>query len=450
VITPGLDRADVRRFVVVGLARSGLSTVKALLRAGMQVTGWDDNAAAREAASALGISIAPLAEIDWQNVWALVLSPGVPLHFPTPSPWAEAARAAAVPIIGDIELFALARAKLPMHKVIGITGTNGKSTTTALIAHILSEAGMPNCMGGNIGLPVLDQVPLAAGGVYVLELSSFQIDLLQTLECDVAVLTNITPDHLDRHGDMTGYAAAKSRLFALQDSEAVSVVSIDDELSRGIYAIAPVGRVAISVKSVLTRGVCVVGGVMTVDNVAVSSQTDWPSLQGPHNAQNAAAAVAAARAVGVPLDKAVAALRTFGGLEHRMERIRTLNGVLYVNDSKATNADSTAPALAAYPAIQWIAGGKRKTDDLDACLPWLKNVRAAWLIGDAAAVFADILSPHVPVTACGTLDIAVQKASAAAKAGDVVLLSPACASQDQFRDYEQRGNLFRSLVGALS
>jgi UDP-N-acetylmuramoylalanine--D-glutamate ligase len=447
VITPALDRADPRAFMVVGLARSGLSTVKALLRAGVPVIGWDDSVAARDAALALGITVSPLADVDWGNIRALVLSPGVPLYFPTPSPWAVAAH---VPIMGDIELFALSRRSLPDHKVIGITGTNGKSTTTALIAHILTEAGVPNRMGGNIGLPVLDQAALAAGGVYVLELSSFQIDLIQSLSCDVAVLTNITPDHLDRHGDMAGYAAAKSRLFELQDADAVSAVSVDDALSRGIYAIAPVGRVPISVKSVLTRGVCVVGGTMTVDNVVVADQADWPSLQGPHNAQNAAAAVAATRAVGVPLENITAALKNFGGLEHRMERLGTHHGVLYVNDSKATNADSTAPALAAYPAIHWIAGGKRKTDELDVCLPHLKNVRAAYLIGDAEAVFAGILSPHVPVVRCGTMDIAVQKAAAAAQAGEVVLLSPACASQDQFKDYEERGHVFRALVGAIT
>lgn len=450
MITPAFDRADQRAFVVLGLARSGLSTVKALLHTDVRVIGWDENATARDAALALGISVMPLSDIDWSNVQALVVSPGVPLYFPVPSPWAVAARAAGVVITGDIDLFARARGSLPAHKVIGITGTNGKSTTTALVAHILTEAGVPNRMGGNIGLPILDQEPLPAGGVYVLELSSFQIDLVSMLACDVAVLTNITPDHLDRHGDLQGYAAAKSRLFELQDADAVAVVSIDDELCRAIYAIAPVGRVAISVKSVLTRGVCVVAGIMTVDNSRVATQADWPSLQGPHNAQNAAAAVAAVLAVGVPRDKATAALKNFGGLEHRMERIATVNGVLYVNDSKATNADSTAPALAAYPGIHWIVGGRRKTDELDVCLPYLKNVQAAYLIGEAAAVFAGILSPHVPVVMCGTLDVAVQKAAAAGRDGEVVLLSPACASQDQFKDYEERGNLFRALVGALT
>jgi UDP-N-acetylmuramoylalanine--D-glutamate ligase len=449
VITPILDRDDDKAFVVVGLARSGLSTVRALLRAGMQVVGWDDKAEARDAAKVLGILIKPLAEIDWTTVQALVLSPGVPLYFPAPSPWAKAARTANVPIIGDIELFARARASLPSHKVVGITGTNGKSTVTALIAHILTQAGVPNRMGGNIGLPILDQEPLPAGGVYVLELSSFQIDLMQSLSCDVAVLTNITPDHLDRHGDMPGYVAAKSRLFEMQAEDAIAVVSIDDALSRSIYAIAPVGRIAISVKSELTRGACVVDGTLRFDDISCGKQADWPTLQGPHNAQNAAASVATCQALGVPINVIVKALATYPGLAHRMERIRTVNGVLYVNDSKATNADSTAPALAAYPAIHWIAGGKRKTDDLNACLPHLNSVRAAYLIGEAENVFEDILSPLVQVQRCGTLDIAVQKSYAAAKSGDVVLLSPACASQDQFKDYEERGNLFRTLVEAL-
>jgi UDP-N-acetylmuramoylalanine--D-glutamate ligase len=434
---------------VFGLARSGLSTVRALVRGGAHVAGWDDGAQAREAAADTGIRLTPLADMAWDNIAALLLAPGVPLHFPQPHAWAQAARAAKVPIIGDMELFAFSRASLPAHKVIGITGTNGKSTVTALITHILKECGFATLMGGNIGLPILDQAPLPAGGVYVLELSSYQIDLVQSLACDVAVLTNITPDHLDRHGSMAGYAAAKTRLFELQHDDGIPVISIDDGWSRMAYAVATPHRVAISVKTLLTRGVCVINGTLFVDSVEAGQQADWPSLQGPHNGQNAAIAVAATRAVGAPLAKIVAALKNYPGLAHRMERIGTKQGVLYVNDSKATNADSTAPALGAYPAIHWIAGGKRKTDDLDSCLPYLKNVRAVYLIGEAEEIFAQILAPHVPVVRCGNLANALEAARMAANAGEVVLLSPACASQDQFKDFEDRGDTFRALVEAI-
>jgi UDP-N-acetylmuramoylalanine--D-glutamate ligase len=435
---------------VFGLARSGLSTVRALVRGGATVVGWDDGDASRNAAEETGIILTPLDKIVWADVAALVLAPGVPLYFPTPHPWVVAARAANVPIIGDMELFAQCRAVLPPHKVIGITGTNGKSTVTALMTHILKECGLETLMGGNIGLPILDQPPLASGGIYVLELSSYQIDLVQSLACDVAVLTNITPDHLDRHGDMQGYTAAKQRLFELQAEDGVSVINIDDAHSRMIYAVAPVGRIAISARTHLTRGACVVDGTLYMDSKPVGQQAEWPALQGPHNAQNAAIALASALAVGAPLGKIVAALKTYPGLPHRMERIAQKHGVLYVNDSKATNADSTAPALGAYPALHWIVGGRRKTDDLDACLPYLGNVRAAYVIGEAEEIFAEILARHVPVVRCGTLAKAVEAAAQRAQKGEVVLLSPACASQDQFKDYEERGNQFRANVEAIA
>ncbi len=435
---------------VFGLARSGLSTVRALVRGGATVVGWDDGEAARAAAANSGITLTALASINWSSLSALVLAPGVPLTFPQPHPWVLAAHAAQVPIIGDMELFSQARRSLPPHKIIGITGTNGKSTTTALITHILTACGIPALMGGNIGLPILDQPALPQGGVYVLELSSYQIDLVETLACNVAVLTNITPDHLDRHGDIIGYTAAKRRLFEMQAPDAIAAISIDDEFSRSVYAVAPVGRVAISVKSHLTRGVCVVDGVMFIDSDKAVTQSDWPALQGPHNAQNAACAVAACLAVGAPRELILRALDTFPGLAHRMERLGEKHGVLYINDSKATNADSTAPALGAYPNIHWIAGGRRKSDALDACLPYLKNVRAAYVIGESAHKFADILLPHIPVSIAGTLAEAVQQAAAAAQPGDIVLLSPACASQDQFKDFEDRGNQFRALVEAIA
>jgi UDP-N-acetylmuramoylalanine--D-glutamate ligase len=345
-----------------------------------------------------------------------------------------------VPLIGDIELFAQARAGLPPHKVVGITGTNGKSTTTALIHHILQTAGVPSLMGGNIGLPILGRDPLPAGGVYVLELSSYQIDLTFTLDCDVAVLLNITPDHLDRYDGFEGYRDAKLRLLRM--SSGTWVYDFEEHLYEFTEEQHKRAR--------------------AWDFIAVAalrkSQSKWPALQGPHNAENAMAALLASEAIGVRTKDMFGgwskiieqALRTYPGLPHRMERIREVSGVIFVNDSKATNATSTAPALAAYPAIHWILGGQAKTDELDACAPHFGHVRAAYTIGDAADMFAALLSPHMKVSNCKTLNAAVVAASEAAKAGETVLLSPACASFDQFKDYEARGDAFRAAVEALS
>lgn len=358
---------------------------------------------------------------------AVVVSPGVPLNT---HPIADRARQAGVPVIGDVELFAQARKDLPPHKVVGITGTNGKSTTTALIHHILKTAGVPVAMGGNIGLPILAQDPLPEGGVYVLELSSYQIDLTQSLDCDVAVLLNVTPDHLDRYDGIEDYAAAKARLFAMQSEAHVAVIAAEDDYTRAIA-----GQIS--------------GRKILVSSADVKDQSRWPSLQGPHNAQNAAAAVAVARSLGITDDKIAQGLATYPGLPHRMERVAEKGGVLFVNDSKATNPDSTAPALGAYPRIHWILGGLPKGEDLDACTPYLRHVSAAYTIGEAGPMFARLLEGKVPVRESGTLDQAVRDAAAAAKPGEVVLLSPACASFDQFRDYEARGEAFRAAVEAL-
>ena len=368
----------------------------------------------------------PLA-IDLAGFDGMVVSPGVPINR---HPIADHARKAGVPIIGDIELFALARAELPAHRVVGITGTNGKSTTTALIHHILETAGIPSRLGGNIGLPILLQEALPEGGVYVLELSSYQIDLTRSLACDVAVLTNITPDHLDRYDGFADYAAAKERLFTLQHADQTAVIATGDDPSRMIAS-----RVA--------------HRLVRVSAHDIADQTLWPSLQGPHNAQNVACAKAVARALGVDDEAIEAGLRSYPGLAHRMERVRERAGVLFVNDSKATNPTSTAPALAAYPVVHWILGGQAKADDLDACAPHFGHVKAAYTIGEAASMFAALLKPHMVVTQVDTLNAAVEAAARAALPGETVLLSPACASFDQFRDFEARGDAFRALVEAL-
>ena len=458
-----------RRYAVLGLARSGAATVAALLTGGASVVAWDQDEArrnqilplkgretARTASGGGGLSyaeravqspsttgfaggppppmegdliVAPLDDLTGFD--ALVVSPGVPLNT---HPIAAAARVAGVPTIGDIELFAQARADLPSHKVVGIPGTNGKSTTTALVHHIFQTAGVPSLMGGNIGLPILSVDPLPQGGVYVLELSSYQIDLTRTLDCDVAVLLNITPDHLDRYDGIEGYAASKARLFAMQSPEHEAIIGIGDTYS------ARIARSLSARAETLTKiapGVCM-------------DQRGWPGLQGPHNAQNALAAIAVARALGIDEAAITRGLATFRPLPHRMEPVATVNGVAYVDDSKATNPESTAPALGAFDRVHWIAGGKRKGDDLDACAPYLGHVAAAYTIGEAGPLFASLLRGQVgAVTESGTLAAAVADAAAAAQPGDTVLLSPACASFDQFRDYEERGAAFRDAVGGL-
>jgi UDP-N-acetylmuramoylalanine--D-glutamate ligase len=420
-----------KRYAVLGLARSGAATVRALLAGGASVVAWDSDAAKRAALASLALEIADLDTLDLAAFDALVVSPGVPLNT---HPLAAKARAAGVPIIGDIELFAQARAELPAHKLVGITGTNGKSTTTALVKHLCDTAGVPALMGGNIGLPILDQAPLPEGGVYVLELSSYQIDLTRTLDCDVAVLLNVTPDHLDRYDGFDAYAGSKARLFAMQSADHDAVVGIGDDAS---------ARIA---RSLSARG----GNLTKIAPGACMDQSRWPALQGPHNAQNALAAIAVAKALGLPEDAIDAGLASFAGLPHRMERVATLGGVAWYDDSKATNPESTAPALAAFPRIHWILGGRAKGNDLDACLPHLANVVRAYTIGEAGPRFAEVLRPHVPVAEAETLERAVKIAAQEAQRGEVVLLSPAAASFDQFRDYEHRGAAFRAAVEALA
>jgi UDP-N-acetylmuramoylalanine--D-glutamate ligase len=414
-----------KHYAVYGLARSGIAAAEALLASGAEVTAWDAKEEARAKAPA-GTLIKYLDETELSGFDSLVVTPGLPLNRHI---IAKRAREADVEIIGDIELFARARPELPPHKVVGITGTNGKSTTTALVHHILKTAGVPSAMGGNIGLPILAQDPLSEGGVYVLELSSYQIDLTQSLDCDVAVLLNITPDHLDRYESFEAYAASKLRLF---------------EMSRGDHIGAPA-------KAGVHAGKAVVGTDAEALRATglLPSQEHWAALQGPHNAANAAAAILVCRSLGLSEETIEEALRTYPGLPHRMERLGEKDAIVYINDSKATNPTATAPALAAFESIRWICGGQAKSDDLDECSPHFGSVRSAYTIGEAAELFEKLLKSHMPVKICGKLDEAVRQAAKDSKPGDTVLLSPACASFDQFRDFEDRGDRFRELVGAL-
>lgn len=431
-----------KRYAVLGLARSGLAAAEALLASGAQVTAWDRQDVARDRLAGRATLADPL-EIDLSGFDGVVVSPGVPINT---HPITGRAARFGVPLIGDVELFALARAALPPHKVVGITGTNGKSTTTALVHHILQSAGLPARMAGNIGLPIMGEDPLepnAAGpGVYVLELSSYQIDLTCSLACEAAALLNITPDHLDRYDSFEHYAFSKSRLFAMQGSDQFAVFGMDDSPTRAVMAEQQARRPA--------------GRAVPIDREAIAAmQGDWPSLQGPHNLENAAAAVAIAGELGVAPAQWQRALASFTGLPHRMERLGEFGGVLFINDSKATNQASTAPALAAFPPdpeprIHWIVGGLAKEEGLGDCEQHLANVAAAYTIGEAGPRFAEWLDGKVKVEKCELLCEAVQRAITAAKPGDIVLLSPACASFDQFLDYEKRGEHFRSMVAALA
>jgi UDP-N-acetylmuramoylalanine--D-glutamate ligase len=431
-----------KRYAVLGLARSGLAAAETLLASGAEVVAWDRQDNARAVLEGRARLADPL-EIDLTAFAGVVVSPGVPLNT---HPIAQHARRAGVPVIGDIELFSQARGDLPPHKVVGITGTNGKSTTTALVHHLFESVGIPSLMGGNIGLPILGQEPLSpnanGAGVYVLELSSYQVDLTQSLACDAAALTNITPDHLDRYAGFAAYANSKAHLFEMQHPDQFAVFGCED---------APTSAIAVAeaARRPADRAVC-------VDKDSFRPfQRNWPSLQGPHNLENATIAAALAEELGLTREQVLAGLASFTGLAHRMERIGEHDGVLFINDSKATNPASTAPALAAFPPnpnkrIHWILGGLPKTDDLGECAEHFGNVAAAYTIGEAGPRFAQLLEPHMHVERCELLCEAVTRAIAAAKPGDVVLFSPACASFDQFRDYEVRGDAFREIVAALT
>ncbi|HWK42227.1 MAG TPA: UDP-N-acetylmuramoyl-L-alanine--D-glutamate ligase [Croceibacterium sp.] len=427
-----------KRYAVLGLARSGMAAAEALLASGADVTAWDRREGPRDQLAGRATVADPLL-IDLAGFDGVVLSPGVPLNT---HPIADRAREAGVPLIGDIELFAQARADLPPHKVVGITGTNGKSTTTALVNHLLNAAGRPARMGGNIGLPILGQEPLPAGGTYVLELSSYQIDLTSSLACEAAALTNLSPDHLDRYEGFEAYAASKARLFALQDAGQFAVFGCADEQTSAIQQAEQARRPQ-------GRAVCARYAFWQ------AHQANWPSLQGPHNLQNAAVAAAIVLELGLSEAEVLSGLASFRGLPHRMEVLGEFGGVLFINDSKATNPASAAPALAAYPPnpgkrVHWICGGLPKGDDLDECAPAFGNIAAAYTIGEAGPRFAEILEPFMHVERCEMLCEAVRRAVEASRPGDVVLFSPACASFDQFRDYEVRGDSFRALVTGLA
>jgi UDP-N-acetylmuramoylalanine--D-glutamate ligase len=453
-----------RTVAVFGLARSGLTAARALVTGGARVLCWDENPAAREAAAAEGLRLADLRDVDWASLAALVLAPGVPLTHPEPHWTVRMAQAAGVEVIGDVELFARAVAAAPDHRrpsVVAITGTNGKSTTTALIAHVLAQAGREAHMGGNIGLGVLGLPAMHGGSVYVLELSSYQLDLTHSLRPNAAVLLNITPDHLDRHGDMAGYAAAKRRIFLNQGKGDTAVIGVDDDWGqRFCTEITAANRRTIwpiSARKAISRGVYALQGLLydaTGERgvIKVADLAAARSLPGRHNWQNAAAAYAAVRALGLTAAEAAAGLLSFPGLAHRMETVGALGEIRFVNDSKATNVDAARQAMSSYPRIYWIAGGRPKTG-IESLADLFPRIAKAYLVGEAAPEFARTLAGHAPAAQVGTVARAVRAAwEDAAAAGEpaVVLFSPACASFDQFADFEARGEAFRAAVHALA
>lgn len=449
---------------VFGLARTGLAAARALMAGGAKVALWDDKAATREAAEAEGFEVTDLSVADWSQFAALMLSPGVPLTHPAPHWTVERARAGGVEILGDIELFARTVNAAPEHKrpkVVAITGTNGKSTTTALIGHICAEAGRDVRVGGNIGTGVLALDDMHGGAVYVLELSSYQLDLTSSLKADVSVVLNISPDHLERHGDMEGYVAAKRRILFNQGKGDTAVIGVDDAWGQRICTeITAANRrtiVPISASKAMSRGVYALDGLLydaSGERAAeVADLKRARSLPGRHNWQNAAAAYAAARGLGIPADQAARALMSFPGLAHRMETVAVIGKVRFVNDSKATNADAARQALSSYPKVYWIAGGQPKTGGIDDLADLFPRIVKAYLVGEASDAFAATLKGKAGAVACGTIPAAAEAAFRDAEASGqdaIVLLSPACASFDQFADFEQRGDAFRTAVQRLA
>jgi UDP-N-acetylmuramoylalanine--D-glutamate ligase len=453
-----------KRVAVFGLGRTGLTAARALAAGGADVVLWDEKEASRAAAVAEGFTVEDLQAADWSGFAALMLSPGVPLTHPEPHWTVKKAKAAGIEIVGDIELFARTVNAQPEHKrpkVVVITGTNGKSTTTALIGHICKQAGQDARVGGNIGIGVLDLDDMHGGAVYVLEVSSYQLDLTSSLKPDVAVLLNISPDHLDRHGGMDGYVTAKRRVLLNQGKGDTAVIGVDDPWCQQICTETKAANrrtiVPISSGRAIGRGVYALQGVLydgTAERVVeVADLLRARSLPGRHNWQNAAAAYAACRALGIPPADVADGLLSFPGLVHRMEKVDVIDGVAFINDSKATNADAARQAMSSYPRFYWIAGGVPKAGGIDSLTDLFPRIAKAYLIGQAAEAFAETLGGMAPHEIVGDLATATAHAFAdaqeagGAEGGDqIVLLSPACASFDQFPDFEARGDAFRRAV----
>jgi UDP-N-acetylmuramoylalanine--D-glutamate ligase len=450
-----------RKVAVFGLGKSGLLSAGALIKGGAEVVVYDDSEKMRAEARSVGLAVQDLRELDWDEIAALVLAPGVPLTHPAPHWSVQLAHKAGVEVIGDIELFCRERAKSGAHcPLIAITGTNGKSTTTALIAHLVASAGFDAQMGGNIGTPVLALEPFANKRVYVLEISSYQIDLAPSLHATVGILLNVTEDHLDRHGTMENYAAIKALLPARVEHGGTAVIAVDDRWTR--MAAERIERAERTVVRVSTTGPLRDGYFVEGTRIMraeggkshpAAQLAGIGSLRGLHNGQNAACAIAACAAIGIELPDTQRGLVSFPGLAHRMQQVGRKGPVIYVNDSKATNADSAAKALGSFHDIFWIAGGKPKTGGIASLAEFFPRIRKAYLIGEAAAEFAQTLEGKVAYEISEVMSAAVEHATRDAEASGlhepVVLLSPACASFDQYPNFEVRGQAFTDLVRAV-
>lgn len=462
ILIPDVKR---KKIGVFGLGLSGVSTCEALAASGAQVFSFDENRQARDKVADTEYRCEHPKDWPWGELEAVIVSPGVPLTHPKPHAIVRKARMEKVPVIGDTELFARALNALEPRArpaVIGVTGSNGKSTTTALIGHILKQAGADVYVGGNIGEAVLSLPAFESDAVYVLELSSFQLDLTHTLCLDAAAFLNLSPDHIERHGSVDGYLAAKKRIFLNQTEKDLAVIGVDDDYAQGVCTDLMARGVAqvrpVSSGSALGRGVYALDGKIYYNldgkTALAGDLSTARSLRGPHNHQNAAAAVAVCEKFGVDPALAVKSALRYEGLPHRIEDVGRNGKVLFVNDSKATNADAAARALNAFQDIYWIAGGKPKEGGVESLIPYMNRVRRAYLIGEAALDFESQLKDAVSCVQCFTLEKAVAAAAKDAAQSDaknpVVLLSPACASYDQFKNFEERGRVFRDLVSELS
>ncbi|MBA4749291.1 MAG: UDP-N-acetylmuramoyl-L-alanine--D-glutamate ligase [Alphaproteobacteria bacterium] len=436
-------------YYVVGLARSGLGAIKALKKAGATLYAWDDQTDAHIEATRLGAKVLPPHKINWQGLKALVLSPGIPHTYPKPHLSAKLALQQDVPIICDMDFLFQAKTDA---RFLGITGTNGKSTTTALIGHILRKAGFVVEVGGNIGVSALELEDLPEGGIYVLEMSSYQLERVPHLRCEVGVFLNLMPDHLERHGGIEGYIRAKRRLLE-GSPPPFMVMGTHEVIMKELFARVSGEAVCVDLNGIPHKGLYVSQDGILTDNYwekgrSICTLLDLAGkLPGLHNAQNALAAYGAARRLGLTFEDCREGILSFKGLPHRIERLGRVSGITFINDSKATNAEATSKALSAFKDISWIVGGKPKEDGLTGIEPYLGHVRHAYLIGESEEAFAAFLTQHkVPHTKCGTLKHAAARAVEDLKGQEgLILLSPACASFDQFHDYEERGNTFRDV-----
>ncbi|MBV1900215.1 MAG: UDP-N-acetylmuramoyl-L-alanine--D-glutamate ligase [Kordiimonadaceae bacterium] len=436
---------------VFGLARTGVTAVQSLTASGAKVFAWDDDALKRVPVKA---ALGDLYAADFKTLDALLLAPGVPLTHPEPHALVKKAEANHIALISDLDVFEAARPTLPEHTAVAITGTNGKSSTTVLIGHMIEACGRSAAIGGNIGTGVLSLSALAAGGIYVFELSSFQLDLTQGFAADIAILLNISPDHIDRHGTFENYIAAKKRLFDMQTGkEPVAIIGVDDTHGQEIAASLGQKVIAISVEQKLNAGVYVADGTlfdcMGDSCIEVGSLLGAENLQGMHNWQNAAAAYAVGRYLGFTQQAIMQSFASFPGLVHRQETVASHRGVRFVNDSKATNSDAAITALKSFDNILWVAGGRAKDTSFRHLKGLMSRVKNAYFIGEAADLLEADLGDAVASEKHPSLAEALDAAVAVAKPGDTILLSPACTAFDQFADFEKRGEAFTGLVNTL-